>query len=104
MHQGKKKLASRRARRRTHLQEGSDLSNIALVISSDEKHQIYLNQAIGMVSAAQANFIRIIVQSDCLQTTTIELVPSEPSKSANEGSSKREKLVSPVVTGLTLIK
>lgn len=57
------------------------LSSLAPVLSPEDKLHLSKNQAIGLVAASQANFMRVIVQS----------LPSEPSsgteKSDNAGNS-----------------
>lgn len=52
-------------------------SNLAPVLSPDERIQLSQNQAVGMVAAAQANFMRVIVQSVSPETSSADLVPSK---------------------------
>ncbi|XAR64408.1 hypothetical protein NMG60_11024729 [Bertholletia excelsa] len=63
-----------------------NLSNLAPVLSPDDKPELSQDQAVGMVAAAQANFMRVIVSSASPEATKTE---SEPSGSVGEGSEER---------------
>lgn len=52
-------------------------SNLAPVLSPGERIQLSQNQAVGMVAAAQANFMRVIVQSVSPETSSADFVPSK---------------------------
>ncbi|CAL5349692.1 unnamed protein product [Camellia sinensis] len=55
-------------------------SNLAPVLSPEDKPDLSQNQAIGMVASAQANFMRVVVQSDSPETSTVESVQSSEEK------------------------
>ncbi|CAL5421144.1 unnamed protein product [Camellia sinensis] len=55
-------------------------SNLAPVLSPEDKPDLSQNQAIGMVASAQANFMRVVVQSDSPETSTAESVESSEEK------------------------
>ncbi|KAL6982384.1 thiamine phosphate phosphatase [Sarracenia purpurea var. burkii] len=65
-------------------------SNLTPVLSIEENPQLSQDQAVGMVTAAQANFMRVIVQSIAPKTSVIESVPFEPSGSVHEGSDEQK--------------
>ncbi|XP_052205715.1 small ribosomal subunit biogenesis GTPase RsgA 1, mitochondrial-like isoform X5 [Diospyros lotus] len=49
-------------------------SNLAPILTPNDKPQLSQNQALGMVSAAQANFMRVIVDSDEEERVGVELL------------------------------
>ncbi|KAL7197105.1 hypothetical protein ACSBR1_037010 [Camellia fascicularis] len=55
-------------------------SNLTPVLSPEDKPDLSQNQAIGMVASAQANFMRVVVQSDSPETSTAESVESSEEK------------------------
>ncbi|KAI7998969.1 hypothetical protein LOK49_LG10G00138 [Camellia lanceoleosa] len=55
-------------------------SNLAPVLSPKDKPDLSQNQAIGMVASAQANFMRVVVQSDSPEISTAESVESSEEK------------------------